>query len=114
MPARRGFAGAAVAGDEADAAHVDEVAQPGAELGEARGLEEIVGGQVLVERVAREGEVLGYIRRCPRPRRACACRSRTGQVAPLGELDVAGVGVAFHEAVGECIDTARDVDAMTG
>ena len=58
MPARCGFATAAVAGDQADAAHVDQMLEPGVELGQRGGLEQVVGRQIFVEGMARKREVL--------------------------------------------------------
>ena len=57
-----GLAAAAVAGDEADAAQVEQVREADVELARAGGEEELVGRDLLAEGMAREGEVLAVHR----------------------------------------------------
>jgi hypothetical protein len=52
-----GLAAAAVAGDQPDASQVEQVREADVELATAGGGKEFVGGDLLAEGMAREGEV---------------------------------------------------------
>ena len=85
----------------------------------AGGLEQIVGGEVLVEGVAREREVLAVHQNTFA--RSSSSRSTSARMErPSGEIGGGGLGddevpgrvVALDEAVGEGVDAARDLDRL--